>query len=43
MRRILGGVNIPELRWHWGYGFVWAVIVVTTAMQLSWFRKNRWF
>ena len=36
-------VNIPELRWHWGYGFVWAVIVVTTAMQLWWFRKNRWF
>jgi magnesium transporter len=36
-------VNIPELRWHWGYGYVWAVIVVTTAMQLWWFRKNRWF
>src|SRR5439155_24122478 len=36
-------VNIPELRWHWGYGFVWAVIVVTTAMQLWWFRRNDWF
>jgi magnesium transporter len=36
-------VDIPELRWHWGYGYVWAVIVVTTAMQLWWFRKNRWF
>jgi magnesium transporter len=36
-------VNIPELRWHWGYGYVWAVIVVTTAIQLWWFRRNDWF
>jgi magnesium transporter len=36
-------VNIPELRWHWGYGYVWAVIVVTTAMQLWWFRLKKWF
>jgi magnesium transporter len=36
-------VDIPELRWHWGYGYVWAVIVVTTGIQLWWFRRNRWF
>jgi magnesium transporter len=36
-------VDIPELRWHWGYGYVWAVIVVTTVMQLWWFRRNKWF
>ena len=36
-------VNIPELRWHWGYGYVWAVIAVTTALQLWWFRRKRWF
>jgi magnesium transporter len=36
-------VDIPELRWHFGYGYVWAVIVVTTALQLWWFRRKRWF
>jgi magnesium transporter len=35
-------VNIPELRWHWGYGFSWAVIVVTTFIQLWFFRRKRW-
>jgi len=36
-------VDIPELRWRWGYGYVWAVIAVTTALQLWWFRRKRWF
>jgi magnesium transporter len=36
-------VNIPELRWQWGYGYVWAVIVVTSVLQLWWFRRNKWF
>jgi magnesium transporter len=36
-------VDIPELRWHWGYGFSWALIVVTTLMQLVWFRRKLWF
>ena len=36
-------VDIPELRWRWGYGYVWAVIVATTALQLWWFRRRRWF
>ncbi len=35
-------VNIPELRWHWGYGYVWAVILVTTVIQLWFFRRKRW-
>jgi magnesium transporter len=35
-------VNIPELRWHWGYGYVWGVIVVTTLLQLWWFKRNDW-
>ena len=34
--------DIPELRWHLGYAYVWAVILVTTAAQLWWFRKKRW-
>jgi magnesium transporter len=35
-------VNIPELRWHLGYAYVWGVILVTTAMQLWWFRRAKW-
>jgi magnesium transporter len=35
--------DIPELRWHLGYAYVWALIVVTTALQLWWFRRKRWF
>jgi magnesium transporter len=36
-------VNIPELRWHWGYAYVWGVIVATTVFQLWWFRRKNWF
>jgi magnesium transporter len=36
-------VDIPELRWQWGYGFSWGLIVVTTALQLWWYRRKRWF
>jgi magnesium transporter len=36
-------VDIPELRWHFGYGYVWAVIVVTTLAQLWFFRRKNWF
>ena len=35
--------DIPELRWHFGYGFVWGLIIVTTALQLWWFRRKHWF
>lgn len=35
-------VDIPELRWQWGYGFSWALIVVTTVAQLWWFRRKGW-
>jgi magnesium transporter len=34
--------NMPELRWHYGYGYVWALIIVTTALQLWWFRRKKW-
>jgi magnesium transporter len=36
-------VDIPELRWHYGYAYVWGLIVVTTGLQLWWFRRKRWF
>jgi magnesium transporter len=34
--------DIPELRWHWGYGYVWAVIVATTLLQLWFYLRKRW-
>jgi magnesium transporter len=36
-------VDIPELRWHWGYAFSWALIVGITLLQLVWFRRKHWF
>ena len=35
-------VNIPELRWHYGYAYVWALILVTTGVQLWIFRRKGW-
>jgi magnesium transporter len=34
--------DIPELRWGFGYGYVWGLIVVTTLLQLWYFRRKRW-
>ena len=34
--------HIPETSWSQGYAFVWALIVVTTALQLWYFRKKHW-
>lgn len=36
-------VHIPELKWHWGYWFSWGLIVGSTALQLWFFRRRRWF
>jgi magnesium transporter len=35
-------VNIPELSWSWGYGYVWGVIVLTTIAQLWFFKRKNW-
>ena len=35
--------HIPELGWHYGYEFSWALIIGTTLFQLWWFRRSRWF
>jgi magnesium transporter len=35
-------VNIPELRWHWGYAFSWGLIITATIVQLWFFRRKRW-
>jgi len=33
--------DMPELRWHYGYEYVWGLILLTTALQLWWFRRKR--
>jgi magnesium transporter len=34
--------NIPELHWGFGYAFSWGLIIVTTVVQLVYFRRKRW-
>jgi magnesium/cobalt transport protein CorA len=34
--------HIPETSWSQGYGFVWGLIIVTTAFQLWYFRRKHW-
>ena len=34
--------DMPELRWHFGYGFSWALIIVTTVAQVVFFKKKGW-
>jgi len=34
--------NMPELRWHYGYGYVWGLIIATTLLQLWYYRRKRW-
>ncbi len=35
-------VDIPELHWHDGYAYLWALIVTTTIVQLAFFRWKKW-
>jgi magnesium transporter len=34
--------NMPELGWGFGYWWSWGLIVVTTFLQLWFFRRKRW-
>ena len=34
--------DIPELRWHYGYAYVWVLILITTGVQLWIFRRKGW-
>lgn len=34
--------HFPELGWQWGYAWSWGLIVVTTIMQLAYFRWKKW-
>jgi Mg2+ and Co2+ transporter CorA len=33
---------MPELRWRYGYEYSWTLILVTTVLQLIWFRRKGW-
>jgi magnesium transporter len=34
--------NMPELAWHFGYGWSWFLIIITTIGQIAFFRWKRW-
>ena len=36
-------VHMPELHWHYGYAYSWGIIVVSTLIQLWFFRRKQWF
>ena len=35
-------VDIPELKWHYGYVWSWGLIIGTTGLQIWYFRRKRW-
>jgi magnesium transporter len=36
-------IHMPELHWRHGYAWSWALIIACTAVQVVWFRRNKWF
>jgi magnesium transporter len=35
-------VHTPEYHWHYGYAWSWFLIIVTTAIQVIYFRRKGW-
>jgi magnesium transporter len=35
-------VHMPEIRWRWGYAFVWALILGSVGAMFAFFHKKRW-
>jgi magnesium transporter len=35
-------VHFPEIRWRWGYAFVWVLIVGSVAGMFAFFRRKKW-
>jgi magnesium transporter len=35
--------SIPEYNWANGYGFAWAMIVLSMLLPLAWFKWRKWF
>jgi magnesium transporter len=34
--------HFPEIHWQWGYPFSWGVIVLSTLLQVWFFRRKHW-
>ncbi len=34
--------DIPELSWHYGYGYAWGAMILSAVAPLVWFRKKGW-
>jgi magnesium transporter len=34
--------HFPELHWRFGYAWSWALIIITTLLQLWYYRRKRW-
>jgi magnesium transporter len=34
--------HMPELKWRWGYGAVWLVMIAVAVVMLKYFRKKKW-
>jgi magnesium transporter len=35
-------VHMPEIKWRWGYAFVWALILGSVGGMFVFFRKRKW-
>jgi magnesium transporter len=35
-------IHMPELHWRFGYAYSWGIIVVSTMLQLWFFRRKNW-
>jgi len=33
---------MPELEWHWGYFFIWGIMLVIAIAMLIYFRRRKW-
>ena len=36
-------LNMPELRWHYGYFAVWLLILLIVVGMLIYFKRKKWF
>ncbi len=34
--------NMPELNWHYGYAYGWAMIILSAVLPMVWFRVKGW-
>ena len=33
---------MPEIKWRWGYAFIWAVILAAAGTMVAYFRRKKW-